>query len=93
MEPKPMTDGELAATVTRILLESTRLPVTRDALRTDARLVEDYGVDSMSLVDLMLNIEKAFGFAITEHDLESVPFDTADSLVSFVKTRLSGGAA
>ncbi|MDR1857121.1 MAG: phosphopantetheine-binding protein [Desulfovibrio sp.] len=61
-----MTNDEIAATVNRAIAEEFELAPER--LRPEAHIRDDLGLDSLDIVDLVIVIEKAFGFKLTNRE-------------------------
>ena len=65
-----MTHQEIEQKVGDIL--SRKLHVEARKIAPDTRLAEDLGVDSFGAVELMFEIEEAFGLKIPDSDIEHV---------------------
>jgi acyl carrier protein len=52
-------------------------------IRGDSRLAEDLGVDSFGTVELMFEIEEAFGLQIPDTDIE--PVRTVNDIVVYLQ--------
>ena len=65
-----MAIDEIAQKVNQIMIED--FEVEPEALKPDARLADDLGLDSLDGVDLMVAVEKAFGCRIKEADARSM---------------------
>ncbi len=65
-----MTTQEIDLKVRGIL--SKKLNVELDKIGGESRLAEDLGVDSFGAVELMFEIEEAFGLKIPDSDIEHV---------------------
>ena len=59
-------------------------------IKSDARFVEDLGVDSMMALEILAGIEKKYKIAIPEEKLAE--FKTLDSIVGIAKEYLSKNA-
>jgi len=57
------------------------------ALGPDEALVSSGLIDSFSLVDLALFVEKSFGVRLHDSELRAEVFDTLDQLVTLITTR------
>lgn len=55
-------------------------------------LFESGGLDSLSFVDLLLQIERAFGLRIQLQDLELVHFRSIGRIAAFIRGRLQAAA-
>lgn len=65
-----MTDQEIEQKVGEIL--SKKFRVALDQINPETRLAEDLGVDSFGAVELMFELEEAFGLKIPDSDIEHV---------------------
>ena len=54
------------------------------------RLIEDAGIDSPRMIDIVLDMEDRFGFTIEDHEVQQVR--TFGDLVSLVNQRSAQGA-
>ena len=61
------------------------------AIGAESRLVEDLGIDSLGLVDVMLEIQEAYGVSIDEDDVSQLR--TMADLFHYVDLRRSEAAA
>lgn len=58
-----------------------------------ADLFESGGLDSLSLVELLLQLELEYGLRIQLQELELANFRSIESIAAFVRQRLEGGQA
>ncbi len=65
-----MTNQEIEQKVKEIL--SKKLDVEPGKIALETRLAEDLGVDSFGAVELMFEIEEAFGLKIPDSEIEHV---------------------
>jgi acyl carrier protein len=75
----------VASTVTRIIRE--RLRVTDEEIKPEASFVDDLGADSLSLVEMTLSFEDAFGIDIEDNDVEKIK--TVDDAIRYVEERVA----
>ena len=80
-----ITGTETLVALKQIVTQITHTPEVRD----DANLFEDCGLDSMSVLDLVLAVEERFGITISADELQSELFQRLTSLVQFVDTKLT----
>ena len=57
-----------------------------EAVTNETALFHDLGLDSTSVLDLLMNLEDKTGLEIDTEDLELEDFQTVGSLVSFVSS-------
>lgn len=61
--------------------------IESSALTDDAHFVRDLGLDSLDLVDLMMQLEQAFGIAIPDEDYARIT--NLKSLVAYLEEHQS----
>ena len=67
----------------------SELSVDENEVTREARIIEDLGADSLSLVELMMGIEtafKEFDVEISEEEAQKLP--TVGDIVDFLQTKL-----
>jgi acyl carrier protein len=76
----------------RIIIESLNLEgLTPDAIDDDAPLFGDgLGLDSVDALELVLALEREYGFEIQPHEVDRAVFTSVSSLGGFVARRLEG---
>jgi acyl carrier protein len=80
-----MTHDEIVQRVNRTLLRE--FDVTENALKPEARLVEDLGLDSLDGIDLVVAMEKEFkdlGVKIREDQARAL--NTLQAIYTFIET-------
>ena len=65
-----MKREEIEAKVKEFLIED--LEIDEDRIKPEARLKEDIGIDSLDFVDIVVIVEKVFGFKIKTEDMAKV---------------------
>lgn len=77
-----MTHQEIEQKVKEILAK--KFNAEPDKIRPESRLAEDLGVDSFGAVELMFEVEEAFGLKIPDSDIEHVR--TVNDIVAYLAT-------
>lgn len=85
-----MTPQELETRLRAMIVDRLFLPVAPEEIPVDASLVEDYGVDSVNLLELVVGLEEEFGLALDGGDFNAAHFGSVAALRDFVRTRLGG---
>jgi acyl carrier protein len=67
-----------------LIIEVTKTGLTPDQIPDSAHLFDDCGLDSSSVVDLVLALEETYGIAIAEDQLEVAHFQSIAKLGEFV---------
>ncbi len=65
-----MTRTEIEEKVKTFLIED--LEIDEDKIFDDAKLKEDMGIDSLDFVDIVVIVEKNFGFKIVAEEMQGV---------------------
>ncbi len=66
-----MDRSEVVKIVNDFLIEE--FEIEEDLISEDANFVEDLDIDSLDFVDIVVIVEKNFGFKLTAEDLSSIP--------------------
>ena len=65
-----MNREEIEAKVKEFMIED--LELDEEKIKPEARLKEDIGIDSLDFVDIVVIVEKKFGFKIKTEDMAKV---------------------
>ena len=65
-----MTRQEIESKVKTFLIDD--LEIDEDKINDDAKLKDDLGIDSLDLVDIVVIVEKNFGFKIKPEEMKGV---------------------
>lgn len=79
-------DDSILARIARIL--SQVAPVNQSQIARGSRLRDEFGIDSLSMIDVVVTAEDAFGVRIPDEDAER--FETVGDMVDFLQR---GGVA
>ena len=71
-------------------LITDKLGVKQSEIRNDAKFYDDFGVDSLDFIELIVDVEKSFNIQIG--DEEYVKLDTVGSLIDYVSRNLRQAA-
>ncbi len=61
--------------------------VDEEKVTPEARLIEDLGIDSLDFVDIVVVVEKTFGFKIKPEDMAGL--ETYSKFCDYVESRLN----
>jgi acyl carrier protein len=78
-----MTIEEIKEKVENILVDE--FEIEQEKLQPEALLKQDVGIDSLDFVDIVVAIEREFGFKPSTHDLKQVK--TLGELYTFIQER------
>jgi len=70
LEIQNMDRQEIEAKVREFLIED--LEIDEEKIQPEARLKEDIGIDSLDFVDIVVIVERKFGFKIKTEEMTSV---------------------
>ena len=75
----------LEARVKKIIVE--QLSVEEDAVKSEAKFVDDLGADSLDIVELVMALEEEFKIEIPDEDAEKIT--TVQQAIDYVTERRS----
>ena len=79
-----MNLSEIEEKVKNFLIED--LEIEEDKVFPDAKLKEDMGIDSLDFVDIVVIVEKNFGFKIKPEEMVGV--DTFTKFCDYIETKV-----
>lgn len=79
-----MSDEELYAKVKKIIADS--LGVEEGEVKPDSKLVDDLGVDSIGMLDLLLKFEDEFNISIPDQDAEKIT--KIQDIIDYLKSKI-----
>lgn len=82
-----MDNATIEATLKAMIVDRLFLKIAPSDIETDSSLVDVYGVDSVSLLELVVGLEEQFGITVEDGDFNVQNFLTV-ALRDFVKERL-----
>lgn len=71
----------------RMIVERLFLKIPPESIQEEASLIQTYGVDSVSLLELVVGLEEEFGIVIDENEFDVKHFETVAALANFVRRR------
>jgi len=72
----------------RIIVERLFMKICPAELEEEKSLIDDYGVDSVSLLELVVGLEEEFGVVVDDEDFDVAYFQTVSALAAFVRNKL-----
>lgn len=79
-----MQRAEIEEKVNEFLIEE--FEIEEGALGPDAHLIDDLGIESLDFVDIVVTIEKEFGFKVKREEITGVR--TLSDLYSYIEERI-----
>lgn len=83
-----MKDDALKQKLREMIVERLFLDIEPGEIDDNASLVDAYGVDSVSLLELVVGIEEVFGIRMSDEDFDVTHFESVASLADYVRNRL-----
>ena len=83
-----MDKNEIETRLKAMIVARLFLQVKPEDILTDASLTDAYGVDSVSLLELVVGLEEAFGIQIEDGDFTISHFASVAALRDFVQARV-----
>ena len=80
-----MTRNEIEEKVRAFLIDD--LEIDEDKINDDAKLKDDMGIDSLDFVDIVVIVEKNFGFKINPEEMKSVT--TLSQFCDYIESKVS----
>ena len=71
-----------------MIVERLFLKVAPTDIDDEKSLVDEYGADSVSLLELVVGIEEEFGTPVEDEDFDVANFSTVARLAAFVRERV-----
>jgi acyl carrier protein len=79
-----MVRAEIIEKVNEFLIDE--FEIEESALGLDAHLIDDLGIESLDFVDIVVTIEKEFGFKVKREEITEVR--TLNDLYTYIETRV-----
>ena len=83
----PLDNAAIEAKLKTMIVDRLFLKVKPEEIETDVPLMDAYGVDSVSLLELVVGLEEAFGIQLDDGDFDVKNFATVTALRDFVRAR------
>jgi acyl carrier protein len=63
-----------------------QLNISIDQIKSDSRLMTDFGMDSLDAVEIILSLEDAFGVEIPEEEKDN--FSTVKDIITYIERKV-----
>ena len=83
-----MDTQEIETRLQKLIVDRLFLKIEPESIKAEASLIDDYGVDSVSLLELVVGLEDEFGIQIEDGDFNVANFESVAALTVFVQARL-----
>jgi acyl carrier protein len=74
--------------VRKIMVDNLEMDIDPDKITPDARFREDLELDSLDLVELIMEFEKEFGSEISDEEAQRI--ETVGQAVQYLDARMAG---
>jgi acyl carrier protein len=81
-----MTD-DTESRLKAMIVERLFMRIAPEELESDKSLVDDYDVDSVSLLELVVGLEEEFGIVVADDDFSVQHFESVARLAAFVRSK------
>lgn len=81
-----MTRAEIERIANEFLVEE--IEIDQDALKPEALLKDDLGIDSLDFVDIVVIVERNFGFKIKAEEMANVT--TLGAFYDYIESKVNG---
>lgn len=81
-----MTEG-IEDRIRKMMVERLFMRIAPEDIKEDESLIDSYGIDSISLLELVVGIEEEFGVSIGDDEFDVKHFETVGALSHFVKSK------
>ncbi len=79
------SSGTLKDEIKRAIVRSLRLPITPESIADDVSLFGDgLGLDSIDVLELVLEIERTFGVSITDEDTGNKVLRSVNTIADYI---------
>ncbi len=75
----------LSLEIRRMIVERLFLPEAPEDIKEEANLFDEYGVDSVSLLEMIVGLEEEFGIAVDPDGFDPSRFQTVTDICSYVR--------
>ena len=83
--------GTLEEQLKRMIIERLFLKLKPEEIEDTKSLIAHYGVDSVSLLELVVGLEEQFGISVQDDEFNVAHFETVKALADFVRQKLAAG--
>ena len=83
----PMSE-RIEDTLKSMIVERLFMQVRPEDLDEAASLIDAYGVDSVSLLELVVGLEEQFGIVVGDEEFSVANFESVAKLAAFVRAKL-----
>ena len=86
-----MAEASIEDRLKKLIARRLFLKIAPEAIDVNKSLMDAYGVDSVSLLELVVGVEEEFGVTIPDEEFNIKHFETVAALAAFVRGKLGAG--
>lgn len=83
-----MSEVRMEDRLKEMMVERLFMRVSPAEIEEDKSLIDQYGVDSVSLLELVVGIEEEFGVEVDDDEFSVTNFETVANLAAFVRGKM-----
>lgn len=82
-----MTDEPIEEQLKQLIVERLFLKIKPDDIGDDDSLIDDHGIDSVQVLEIVVGLEEEYGISFEDEDFDIEVFKTVKSIADFVRQR------
>ena len=86
-----MNEKHIEQTIKELLVERLFLKIGPEEIADDTLLMEELGVDSVSVFEIVVGLEEVYGISFEDDEFRIETFRTPRSIAAHVRAKLSAG--
>jgi len=83
-----MTEKSIEQGIKEIMVERLFLKMTPEEIADDTLLMEELGVDSVSVFEIVVGLEEVYGISFEDDEFNVENFRTPKIIANYVRTKL-----
>ncbi len=83
-----MSEERMEDQLKQMIVERLFMRIAPEEIEEDKSLIDEYGVDSVSLLELVVGIEEVFGVTIEDEEFSVANFETVSALAAFIRSKM-----
>jgi len=84
-----MAEERIEDRLKKMVVARLFMKIAPAAIEEDKSLVDGYGVDSVSLLELVVGLEEEFGIVIGDDEFDIKNFESITALAAFVRSKMA----